>query len=325
MSQLNEGIKTFTAGEDLLERCRVKQSSTAGQVEYADSDDQYIGITEYGVSSGERVAVRMRTQSGTVKVTAAGAFSIGDELWPADDGQVDDSLNGDAEFIALEAATAADDIVEAVVVPKAWAGEWNDSGVVAHGVALSSTRQFAQTVAGDDGGTALTAGWYGATLSHMLIDTTFTDGRNVSAFGACGELHLGVNITPGGNQAGMYAYAEIETGITLTNPNNISFSALLAGIDVPSGAVIGTGGIVSGICVGGNLGGTHTGKAVVLQITNPGAGAFDYFMQVGRTVTADTTGCVETTFAGNAANQVRALKVRVCATDYWIPLQNATS
>ena len=323
MSQLNEGIKTFTAAEDLLERCRVKQSSTAGQVEYADSDDQYIGITEYGVDSGDRIAVRMRTQSGTVKVTAAGAFSVGDELWPADDGQVDDSLNGDAEFIALEAATAAGDIVEAAIVPGNWAGEWNDDGEVGHGVAISSTRQFAQTFAGDDGGTALTAGWYAATLSHMLIGTTFTDSRNVSAFGLCGELHLGISITPGGNQAGVFAYAEVQTGKTLTNPYNVSFSGLLAGVDVPAGAIVGANGIASCVAVGGNFGGTHTGKIVGFQVTNPGAGAYDYLFQIGAT-NSDGTGCVEA-ISGNASNMDKGIKIRIGATAYWIPCQSATS
>ena len=56
------------------------------------------------------------------------------------------------------------------------------------------------------------------------------------------------------------------------------FSAINAQIDVPSGATITSGKYVSAIGIGTcDLGGTHTGKAAVLQTIPCAAGAFDYF------------------------------------------------
>ncbi len=112
-SQYNAGVKAYAAGEALAKRRRVKLDAS-GDVVYADAGDEWIGITEYAVSSGDDVGVRMRTDSGTFKVTAAGAFSQGDVLYGAADGKVDDAEAGPAQFIALEAASADGDIVEAL-------------------------------------------------------------------------------------------------------------------------------------------------------------------------------------------------------------------
>lgn len=127
MSQWNEGIKTFPAGEDLAKRRRVKMNSSS-EVVYADAGENYVGVTEYAADDGDLVAVRMKNYPGTFKVSAAGAFSIGDDLWGALDGQVDDTPSGFAQFIAIEAATAADDIVEAV--PSEEGFDYQASGVL---------------------------------------------------------------------------------------------------------------------------------------------------------------------------------------------------
>lgn len=113
----NEGLKDFTAGEDLAKRRLVKQHSTAEQVMYADAGDDYIGITEYGVSSGDPVTVRAVNYPGTREVTAADTFSLAAVLYVADDGKVDDVATGRAIGIALEAATAANDIIEMQPIP----------------------------------------------------------------------------------------------------------------------------------------------------------------------------------------------------------------
>lgn len=116
MSQNSEGnIKTFTSGEALAAFRRVKLDGS-GNVVYSDSGEDWIGTTEEAVAISTSVSVRLRTAAGTRKVTAAGAFSINAHLYGADDGMVDDAVAGLPIMRALEAATALNDIIEAIKV-----------------------------------------------------------------------------------------------------------------------------------------------------------------------------------------------------------------
>ncbi len=116
MSQYNEGpTKTFTSGEALAAFRRVKLDGS-GNVVYADSGEDWLGVTEEAVAISTSVSVRLRTAAGTMKVTAAGAFSINALLYGADDGKVDDAVAGSPVMRAFEAATADGDILEAIKV-----------------------------------------------------------------------------------------------------------------------------------------------------------------------------------------------------------------
>ena len=118
MCQECEGIKAFTAAEDLAIHRRVKLDSS-GEAVYADADDVGIGTTHAAALDTYQVPVRLWSQSGTRKITAAGAFSLGDRLYGADDGKVDDAQTGGPYvLVALEAATANNDVVEAYVEAK---------------------------------------------------------------------------------------------------------------------------------------------------------------------------------------------------------------
>jgi hypothetical protein len=68
----NEGIRTFLAGEDLEARRRVKIKSatttTPPEVVYADAGEDYIGVTEYAVESGDPIACRLNTYPGTLEI-----------------------------------------------------------------------------------------------------------------------------------------------------------------------------------------------------------------------------------------------------------------
>ena len=116
MSQQIEGnTKTFTTAEALNAFCRVKLDSSADVV-YADAGEDWIGTTEEYAASGANVAVRLRSATGTRKMVAAGAVSIGDIVYGADDGEIDDAPTGEAVGRALEAATADGDIIEILTV-----------------------------------------------------------------------------------------------------------------------------------------------------------------------------------------------------------------
>lgn len=115
MTQYATGPKTFTAGEDLAAFRRVKLSSST--VVYADQADStsYLGVTMNAVSSGDLVTVRLKNAEGTFKCVAADTFSAGAALYAADDGKVSDSSSGSVIGTALEAATAAGDVVEVIL------------------------------------------------------------------------------------------------------------------------------------------------------------------------------------------------------------------
>lgn len=116
MSKLTDSPLTFTAGEALLQKTRVKIKSgtttVPPEVEYADQGDMAIGVVETGVASGALVAVRSLTWGGSLEGVANDTFSIGATLYSHDDGEISDTSSGSAIGIALEAATAASDIVE---------------------------------------------------------------------------------------------------------------------------------------------------------------------------------------------------------------------
>ena len=83
-------MASYIAGEALSAWRRVKFNGTAKTVIYADAEHDAIGVTQEAAASGANVNVKLRTAPGTHKVTAAGAVSIEDAVYGADDGKVDD-------------------------------------------------------------------------------------------------------------------------------------------------------------------------------------------------------------------------------------------
>ena len=112
----NDGIRTFTANGAITNKARVKL--TAGsttvpvQVELAGAGEQHIGIAEYQVATTELVAVKLRTYPGTHEGVATEALAVGATLYAAAAGGIKDTADGTAIGIALEAATAPNDIIE---------------------------------------------------------------------------------------------------------------------------------------------------------------------------------------------------------------------
>jgi hypothetical protein len=124
--QTRHPVKTFTATEALEEFRLVKfTGGSVTAVEYCDVADEPIGVTEYAVSANDNVAVRLLTDTGTFKLTAAGAFTLGDTVGVVADGKVDDDVEnaGPQLFYALETPTADGDVVECMILNhKAGAG-----------------------------------------------------------------------------------------------------------------------------------------------------------------------------------------------------------
>ena len=103
--------KTFLAGEDLAIFRRVKLTA-AGTVEYSDSGEETMGVTEEGVSSGEQVAVRLATAEGTQKCECYGVITAAALVYPYNDGKITASATGAPFGRANEAAAGTGSFIE---------------------------------------------------------------------------------------------------------------------------------------------------------------------------------------------------------------------
>ena len=120
MSQYVETpTKSFVCGGAIAPFLRVK---TPAALAVAGATDVELGTIEQAAFAIYDVrSVRLRTAQGTCKMVAAGTFAIGATLYGAAGGKVDDVDNGNRIGIALEAATAANDVVEVLRLPGAFA------------------------------------------------------------------------------------------------------------------------------------------------------------------------------------------------------------
>jgi hypothetical protein len=118
MSQYTAGPKTMTSGET-MSRCRLVKYSSATVV-YCDAGDEPMGvITNAVLTSGDAVAVHPLTAGGTYQVTALAAVTAGAKVYTQANGMVDDNPTGVYVGIALSAATALNDIIEVMYIPRA--------------------------------------------------------------------------------------------------------------------------------------------------------------------------------------------------------------
>lgn len=99
----------------------VKLSSGTAVHNTATSTDEPVGVAQRAGVSGDRRAVSDIKKGGTQKVTAAGAISKGADIYAAAAGKVQALPAGAGTYrkvgIALEAATADDDVIEAWLTP----------------------------------------------------------------------------------------------------------------------------------------------------------------------------------------------------------------
>lgn len=121
----NEPIISFVVGgaTAIPAGARVKfDTNSVSSVVVAGHADQEIGtaILYSGKASyavGESIGVKFLNAPGTRTLIASGAFAIGATLKRDDNGKVDDGAAGTNFAIALEAAAADGDLVEALCLP----------------------------------------------------------------------------------------------------------------------------------------------------------------------------------------------------------------
>lgn len=112
-SQNTSGCKTFQATAVALEAYRRVKVDADGLISLAGNNDA-IGVVEHDVAASGYGTVKLFSAPGTINFTAGGAVARGAVLYPAANGKVDDVLLGSLlGYVALEAATADGDIIEA--------------------------------------------------------------------------------------------------------------------------------------------------------------------------------------------------------------------
>lgn len=118
MSQFDDsGVRTLEASAPIAKHARVALASD-GTISTAGLTGKDIGTAlNRAFAAGDRVAVKLTSAPGTHKVIAAGAVTRGARLYTAASGAVDDAATATAFQwgTALEAATTAGDILEALV------------------------------------------------------------------------------------------------------------------------------------------------------------------------------------------------------------------
>lgn len=107
-------IRSFVATAALEPYIRVKLSS--GQVVVAGLNEAAIGVTHARVAAGGLVPVSLFNGYGTTFMTAAAAITSGAAVRGAASGKIDDTGVGPVIGYALEAATAAGDVIEVLTV-----------------------------------------------------------------------------------------------------------------------------------------------------------------------------------------------------------------
>jgi len=117
MSQQNEsGFKSFLATSAVTRYRRVKLTSSSGTyVEHAGAGEEAIGIAQGDAAIGKQVNVALLNKPGTFKMCAHAGIAVGAALYGVASGRVDDAGTGSTLGIALEVATAQDDIIEVAV------------------------------------------------------------------------------------------------------------------------------------------------------------------------------------------------------------------
>ena len=112
---------TFTAGEDLavFRRVKIDTSGTAvpAEVIYADAGEAAIGVTQHPALDGQPVTVRLIGDGGTYEIEAAGDLTVGETVYGAADGKIDDTAVGTGIGVVKAAVSGAGAIAEVVPSP----------------------------------------------------------------------------------------------------------------------------------------------------------------------------------------------------------------
>ena len=109
------GYRAFTATATAIGVGVRVTLDSSGTIAAAGATDNWIGTTVSAIPASGTGTIRLRNAPGSHMFVAAGAVDVGDMLYPAASGKVDDVAAGVfTGFQAVDAAAADGDIIEAV-------------------------------------------------------------------------------------------------------------------------------------------------------------------------------------------------------------------
>ena len=104
------GYKALIAAVAINEGQRVKIN--AGAWDVAAAADLAAGVATHAAAAGEVLTVKLFNAPGTFIMRANAPIAAGAQIYPATNGNIDDAGTTPLPLVALEAATAAGDLIE---------------------------------------------------------------------------------------------------------------------------------------------------------------------------------------------------------------------
>lgn len=114
-TQTRGEFATLVAAE-AIDQHRLVKINSSGQAAICGVHEDWHGVNERPVASGDAATIRLRRGAGTVTMTAAGAIARGDRVYTAASGKINDVVSRAQVGVALEAATADGDRIEVAIV-----------------------------------------------------------------------------------------------------------------------------------------------------------------------------------------------------------------
>jgi hypothetical protein len=166
------------------------------------------------------------------------------------------------------------------------------NAAVGSGNVISSSNTTIHDVLSDDGGVAL-SGDTRSVRARVLL-TVAQSGGNVYVTGLLGHTKLCAvaDTCTASFRSGLRGYFESISGSTVGDMS----TGVVGLVDAPAGATIGSGYVSSFLACSSSLAGTHTGKAVAMDVRQPQtAGTFDALLHVvsGSGATGTTYGSID--------------------------------
>ena len=109
----SSGYRTFQATSVAIAQAKRVKVDSNGLISVAAATDGAVGVTTEAVAADGYGTVKLFNAAGTFLVTANAAITRGAQLFPTAAGNVDDAGTTALPLVALEAATAQNDIIEA--------------------------------------------------------------------------------------------------------------------------------------------------------------------------------------------------------------------
>jgi hypothetical protein len=121
----NAGIGSYQAGEDIAQYQQVKIDIVTNKALVCGAGDIPFGRADVSMPNGNNVRIRLHNFPGTRRVVMAGACANRDLLYTAAGGKLSTTVVGNPVYMALQAATADGDVVQALPLAAGAGGSGN--------------------------------------------------------------------------------------------------------------------------------------------------------------------------------------------------------